>query len=250
MNNANIMKFDSEINQYITGEKFSAALQVPFSSHKFEDADRPDKIAQIAKNKRVIHIGCCDHLPLIEEKIRKKRWLHKLLVENTQKCIGIDINREAIEYVKNKLNISDVYCLDVLKDDIDLGNETWDYVILGEMIEHVDNPVDFLKIIRQKFQGKVKKIIITAPNVFNVFYAKYLKKNIEYINTDHRYWFSPYTLSKVAAISGFSNCELTYAHIVKLPFFKTAIRALKKKLNIKRYYRANHFYSVILIADF
>ena len=244
------MKFDSEINKYITGEKFSSALQVPFSLHKFEDLRRPDKITQIVKNKRVIHIGCCDHLPLIEEKIRKKRWLHKLLVENTQQCIGVDINQEAVEYVVNKLNIKDVYCLDILKDDIDLGNEMWDYVILGELIEHVDNPVDFLQIIRQKFQGKARKIIITAPNVLNIFYAKYVKKNIEYINTDHRYWFSPYTLSKVATISGFCNCELTFAETVGLPFFKAVIRFLKKKLNIKRYYSANHFSSVILVADF
>ena len=244
------MKFDSGINQYITGEKFSSALQIPFSLYKFEDIDRPSKIAQIAKNKRVIHIGCCDHLPLIEEKIRKKRWLHKLLVDNTQKCIGIDINREAVDYITNNLNIKDVYCLDILKDDIDLGNEMWDYVILGELIEHVDNPVDFLQIIKQKLQGKVKKIIITAPNVLNILYAKYMRQNVECINSDHRYWFSPYTLSKVVTLSGFSNCELTYAETVRLPFFKAAIRFIKKKLNIKRYYNANHFYSVILSADF
>jgi len=244
------MKFNSEINKYITEERFSAALQVPFSPCKFEDINRPDKILQIVNNTRVIHIGCCDHLPLIEEKIKKKRWLHKLLVENTQKCIGIDINQEAVEYVTNNLNIKDVYCLDILKDNIDLGDEMWDYVILGELIEHVNNPVDFLQTIKQKFQGKVKKIIITAPNVLNILYAKYMKKNIECINSDHRYWFSPYTLSKVVTISGFCNCELTYAHTVRLPFFKAVIQFLKNKLNIKRYYNANHFYSVILIADF
>ena len=244
------MKFNSEINQYIAGEKFSAALYIPFSPHKFEDIYRADKIIQIVKNTRVIHIGCCDHLPLIEEKISKKRWLHKLLVENTQKCIGIDINQKAVDYVTNKLNIKDVYCLDVLNDNIDLGKEMWDYVILGELIEHVDNPVDFLQTIRQKFQGKVKKIIITVPNAFTIFHAKYIKKNIECINSDHRYWFSPFTLSKIAAISGFNNCELTYAQTVALPFFKAVIRYLKKKLNIKRYYTANHFYSVILVADF
>lgn len=244
------MKFDSRINKYIMGEKFSHALYIPFSPHKFEDIDRPYKIIQIVKNTRVIHIGCCDHLPLIEEKIRKKRWLHKLLVENTQKCIGIDINQEAVEYVVNKLNIKDVFCLDILKDDIDLNNEMWDYVILGELIEHVDNPVDFLQTIKQKFQGKVKKIIITAPNVLNILYAKYIKRNLECINTDHRYWFSPFTLSKITTISGFNNCELTYAHVIKQPFFKAVIRFIKKKLNIKRYYTANHFYSIILIADF
>ena len=244
------MKFHSEINQYITGEKFSAALYLPFSPHKFENIDRFDKLIQIVNNKRIIHIGCCDHLSLIEEKISKKRWLHKLLVENTQKCIGIDINQEAVEYITNKLNIKDVICLDILKDNIDLGDEIWDYVILGELIEHVDNPVDFLQTLRQKFHGKVKKIIITAPNVFNIFHARYIKKNIECINTDHRYWFSPFTLSKIATISGLRNCELTYAHTVRLPFFKAVIRYFKNKLKIKSYYKANHFLSVILIADF
>ena len=137
-----------------------------------------------------------------------------------------------------------------LKDDLDLGDEMWDYMILGELIEHVDNPVAFLRTIKQKFQGKVNKIIITVPNAFNILSAKYMKKNVECINSDHRYWFSPYTLLKVATLSGFYNYELTYAETVGLPFIKAVIRFLKKELNIKRYYNANHFSSVILIADF
>lgn len=245
------MKFSTEINQFISGEKFSSALQVPFSPEKFEDLNRVEKVVSITQNKRVVHIGCADHLPLIEEKIKKNKWLHKLLIENTEKCIGIDINREAIDYMTHKLNIDNLHCLDIMNDDIDLADdETWDYVILGELIEHVDNPVIFLQTIREKFRRKAKKILITAPNVLNIFCANYIRKNIEYINTDHRYWFTPYTLTKTAAMSGFANCEISFAEIVKLPLPRAGIRFIKSKLNMKRFYKANCFSTVIVVADF
>jgi len=238
------------LNPYLSGEAFSSALYFPFSPHTYEDLLRPDKIVEIVKNKRVIHIGCCDHLSLIEEKLKKNRWLHQLLVDHTQQCMGIDNDREAVAYVSEKLNIKNVYCVDILKDDIDLGSDVWDYVILGEVIEHVDNPVEFLQTVRFKFQKKAKKIIVTAPHVFNIYHAKYMKKNIECINTDHRYWFSPFTLSKIMALSGFTNHQMTFAQTVPLPFFKEVIRHLKKRMNIMRYYPANHFLSIILVADF
>jgi 2-polyprenyl-3-methyl-5-hydroxy-6-metoxy-1,4-benzoquinol methylase len=243
------MKFSQEINQYISGEKFSSALQIPFSPGKFEDISRPNKVVQITQNKRVIHIGCADHLPLIEEKIKKQRWLHKLLVENTKECIGIDNNEEAVDYISNKLGIKGVYCMDILSEEIDLGEEMWDYVVLGELIEHIDNPMDFLQKIRNKFQGKAKKIIITTPNILNIFYGKYMKKNIEHNNSDHKYWFSPYTLTKIATLSGFRNCELSYAESW-VPFFRAVIRHFKRKLKIKSHYKANYFFTLVLTADF
>ncbi|MCL1821522.1 MAG: class I SAM-dependent methyltransferase [Prolixibacteraceae bacterium] len=245
------MKFISEINQYIGGEEFSPALKIPFSPTKFEDLNRVEKVVSITRNKRVIHIGCADHLPLIEEKIKKNKWLHKLLIENTEKCIGVDINQEAIKYMSNNLHISNLYCINILTDDIDFeDDEPWDYVILGELIEHVNNPVEFLQAIRKKFNGKARRIIITAPNILNLFSAKYTKKNIEYINTDHRYWFTPYTLAKVAHESGFKNHELTFAEIVKLSMLRMGIRFVKSKLGMNRFYKANCFSTVILTADF
>lgn len=245
------MKYSQEINQYITGEKFSAGMQIPFSLHKYEALSRIEKIVEITKNKNIIHIGCADHLALIEKKIAENKWLHKLLLDNSKKCIGFDINKEAVDFIKNKIGIEDVYALDVCKDEIVLDDKIeWDYVILGELIEHVPNPVDFLQKIKSVFDGKVKKILITAPNVCNLRTYKSVKSNIELINTDHYYWFSPYTLARVVNASGYENCEFTFSDPVKLSSFGEGMRLLKKRLKIKNNLNANRFSSIILTADF
>jgi len=70
-------------------------------------------------------------------------------------------------------------------------------MVLGEILEHVDNPVDFITRLRIKYKDKIKGLIITVPNAFRKrnFYNAF--RNIEKINSDHRYWFSPYTITKV-----------------------------------------------------
>jgi hypothetical protein len=202
-------------------------------------------------SKKNIHVGCADHLPLIETKIKNKKWLHGLLLETTAQCIGVDNNKEAVNFINNNLGIKDVYFSDIKTDKLDiLENYHWDYMVLGEIIEHVDNPVAFLTEIREKFKGKVDKILITAPNVFNLLTVKDIRNNIENINTDHRYWFSPYTLTKISINSGFNIYELFFCERVKLPFLKAVARRLKVFLGIPSFFHANCFSCLIIIADF
>ncbi|MFA5045980.1 MAG: methyltransferase domain-containing protein [Paludibacter sp.] len=245
------MKFEPKIIKHLSGELFSAGLDISFSNEKYPNQTRIEKILEITKNKSVIHVGCADHLPLIETKIKNNKWLHRLLIENTTQCIGVDNNEEAVNFINNKLNIRDVYCFDITSDNVSiLDNSHWDYMILGEIIEHIDNPVAFLTKIKEKYTGKVDKILITAPNVFNILTIKDIKSNIENINTDHRYWFSPFTLTKVMIRSGFNNCDLTFADRVKLPLFQAVARRLKIFFGITSYFYANCFSNLIIVADF
>lgn len=245
------MKFDSEINKYISGELFSPGLDIYFSLDKYPDQTRISKILEITKNKRVIHVGCADHLPLIDEKIRTRKWLHGLLIENSEHCIGVDIDKKAVDYITNKLGIKDVYCFNILNDNLILqDNLHWDYMILGEIIEHVDNPVAFLQALQKRYVGKIDKILITAPNVFNNLTIKSIKNNIENINTDHRYWFSPFTLMKIVTKSEFINCELFYIERVKLSFLNAIVKRLKALVGLSSLFRARFFSTIMLIADF
>lgn len=245
------MKFDSEINKYLSGELFSSGLDIPFCDEKFPNQSRIEKIIEITKGKSIIHVGCADHLPLIESKIKNKKWLHGLLMESTAQCIGVDNNKEAVNFINNELGIKEVYYSDITKDKLSiLENSHWDYMVLGELIEHVDNPVAFLTDIREKFKGKVEKIIITAPNVFNILIIKDILNNVENTNTDHRYWFSPFTLTKITLNSGFYNCDLFFTERVKLPLRKAIIRRLKLLFKISSSFHANCFSTLILTADF
>lgn len=245
------MKFSSEINDYIKGKSFSAGLDIPFDNELHPDKTRIEKILEITKNKKVIHVGCADHLPLIESKIKNKKWLHGLLLDNTAACIGIDINEEAVHFINEKLGLNDVFFVDITKENVILKNEIhWDYMILGELIEHIDNPVAFLEKIYKLYSGVVDKIIITAPNVFNLETINDIKNNRENINTDHRYWFSPFTLTKIVYNSGFKNTEIYFAERISLPLIKKITRRIKLLVGLKMKFEANCFSNLILIADF
>ncbi|GHV66149.1 hypothetical protein AGMMS49928_00120 [Spirochaetia bacterium] len=50
----------------------------------------------------------------------------------------------------------------------ELENEKFDYAILGEVVEHVNDPVFFLKNIKENLKDGVEKIIITVPYAFGV----------------------------------------------------------------------------------
>lgn len=244
------MQFSQETIQYLEGKAFSNALSVNFSPQKYELKKRIDKLTEIVQGKKIVHFGCADHLGLIENKMKSGKWLHGILIQNTNKCIGIDINCEAISYLKEKHQIPNLYCINIETEentDVIFGDEKWDYLLLGELIEHMNNPVAFLKNLHDKFNDRTDRIIITAPNVYNIVNAKRIRKNLEVINTDHRYWFSPYTLTKVIMESGFSDCELSFVEHVKLPFF-TEVRKHIHRILKKPLYLDACFYSTLIIT--
>ncbi len=245
------MKLDKKTYSYLENKKFSNGWDFSFSFEKYLSQTRNHFLLKKIKNKRIIHLGFADHIPLIKEKINQKRWLHGLLIENSQKCIGLDINKEAVEYIKKEFSINNIYHIDIEKDDIHpIVNEKFDYLLLGEIIEHIDNPVNFLKTIHQKLKDKTEKIIITAPNVFNLETRRDIRRNKENINTDHRYWFSPFTLSKIATLSEFKEIELEFTEQINLPIKFKIKKMIFKILRRELYLPANCFSSIVLTAKF
>ncbi|MDG1099540.1 MAG: methyltransferase domain-containing protein [Bacteroidia bacterium] len=195
----------SEIQEYLKGTKFSNGLIINFKN-KLNNRllDRVKYLGNIVENKRVIHVGCCDHIPLIQKKIDVNRWLHQILNDSAKEVCGIDIDNEAIEYAKSVSGCSNIINRDIIQDDLsDITDKKWDFILLGEILEHTTNPNEFLSKIHQKFKGSVKSIIVTVPNSLRLKNFKMSLKNKEFINSDHKYEFTPYTLAKALTLSGF-----------------------------------------------
>ena len=245
-----MVRVDEIYNGYLTGELFSNSKTFVIEK-KFPDIRRVDLIRNISKNKKVIHIGCVDHLPLINEKIKNNIWLHKIITDVSAKCIGVDINQEGILYMKNKLGYQNVIHADITKDNIpDIENDEWDYMILGEIIEHLDNPISFIHSIVEKYKNNVQKIIITAPNIMvKTRFKRIIRLNAEEINTDHRFWFTPYTLAKILTLAGLKNIYLDFADRSSLTMYELFIRKLKIILWQKNSYPFYYFNSIIAISE-
>ncbi|MDF1689079.1 MAG: hypothetical protein P1U35_05685 [Cycloclasticus sp.] len=196
------MKLSEEVFEYLENKKFSNGLEVEIYGENY-NLDRVQLIKKILSGKAVIHVGCADHLPLIEQKMESSSWLHAEMGKVVSNLIGLDNNQDAIDFIKAK-GVENVYFTDIIKNDVlqEIKNNKWDYLFLGEIVEHVNDPVLFLKAIKSKYEKRVEFIIITVPNAFRLANFKYALSSKELINSDHRYWFTPYTIAKVLTQSG------------------------------------------------
>jgi hypothetical protein len=107
----------------------------------------------------------------------------------------------------------------------------FDYALLGEVVEHIDDPVSFLKKIRENLKDTVEKVIITVPYAFGLrqMFSGLFKK--ERINSDHRYWFTPYTIAKICFEAGIYPEELLFCG--NPPFPLRIMMKIKKALHLK-----------------
>jgi 2-polyprenyl-3-methyl-5-hydroxy-6-metoxy-1,4-benzoquinol methylase len=154
---------------YLRGEQFSNAWFFPVAKKQSYLSYRVPFLQKLAQGKKVIHVGCVDHLEMIPMKEKAGLWLHKLLNESAKRCLGIDINEEGIDYLRRVRQFDEVYHADLLGDPLpEIVADHWDLMILGEILEHVDNPVAFLTPIHEKYRAHVDQIVFTVPNAFSM----------------------------------------------------------------------------------
>lgn len=202
------MKFDPEIVAYLSGERFSNGLRVIPRGGNTEKT-RIELLADLVSGQDVIHFGCADHLPLIAEKRSAGAWLHARLEATARRTVGIDNDPEAVAYLREH-KLAEVYQFDALSDEVppELAGRAWDVMVLGEIIEHLDDPVRFLAGLRRKFRGTCRTLIASVPNAFALTNWRAALSGVEYINSDHRCWFTPYTIAKVLHRAGLGVDEL------------------------------------------
>ncbi len=205
------MKIDENSIPYLEGKKFSNSLIFPVS-YEYVNMDRLSYLEAKCANKKVVHIGFADHIPLVPEKIKNNKWLHQRLLNVSSRCIGVDVDAEALDYFAKNYSYNDIYLHDVVNDPPlqQIVAEKWDYMVLGEILEHVDNPVSFLTGLVNKYGQYVQRILITVPNAVNLMNVRMAKNHKELINSDHRFWFTPFTLAKVGTMAGWKPVEFDY----------------------------------------
>lgn len=187
-------------------------LIIPFQiSNEEVYPDRLAFLVDAVKGKRVLHLGCCDHIDIIEQKIANNIWLHGLLCDASELCYGIDNNQEAVDFLTNK-GWKNIYCADISRGiPEEVRQQHFDVMILGEILEHINDPAAFLKQLHSFFDYEYT-LIITVPNAFTLDNWKNVMNNFERINSDHRYWFTPYTISKICYEGGYKTKNVNFVY--------------------------------------
>ena len=196
-----MLHFDKTDLRYLDGTEFSSIYQFKIQGTS-ESLRRVELVEKLVAGKKVVHFGCVDHIPLIEQRRRTGIWLHEILAKTCTDLVGVDINEEGVQYMKDAG--FETYNSNVVTENppAEIVSKKWDYIVAGEVLEHIDDPVMFLKSIREKYGACTERILITVPNALSYTNFRFALRNIEMINTDHRFWFTPYTLLKVASQAG------------------------------------------------
>ncbi len=130
-------------------------LQVP------RPVDRVRYIAALCRGKRVLDIGCLDETAL--EKQQTAEWLHAQIGMVAREVIGIDSSdRLGSDGLVTGPNSHIVKGDGVRPDPNQIGAETVDVIVAGEFIEHLENPLEFIRSMKQRFPGR--ELVLSTPN--------------------------------------------------------------------------------------
>ena len=148
------------------------------------------------KDVKIIEIGC------------GQGYLTYALKSAGFNITGIDISQEAINIAKKKYG--DNYYCGNLESFIKKTKEKPAYIVCTELIEHLEQPLNFVKNILD-LMGKDGKLIITTPNKID--------RNKSIWDTDlppvHLWWFTRKSMVKMAEQI---NCKINFFNFTK--FFK------------------------------
>lgn len=147
------------------------------------------------KDQTVLDIGMVGHA--IENSF-KADWRHDNIRKVAARTVGIDIAEKAVLELQHKGY--DVRLVDATSE-IDIG-ERFDRVVLGDVIEHVDNPVALLRFAaRHLASGGV--VVCTTPNPLYVGNAIEIIRNGRLIaNAEHISWITPSNALELAHRAG------------------------------------------------
>jgi hypothetical protein len=182
---------------------------------KRHDKDRT--IENYCKDKTVLDVGCIGQ----DRNFKEPNWLHNKVKGWSKEVDGVDILIEQINELKrNGYNMYSIQELQALK-------KTYEVVLMADVIEHVDNPVDFLKFYAS-FLADTGVMVISTPNANRANnFINILFNNNYSVNPEHTCWYCPKTFSEVVSRTGL---ELRSFYWIDHYYNSSSVRGLYQKV--------------------
>ena len=141
-------------------------------------------LERFVRAKRVLDLGIVEH---DISQSTSLGWKHRYVREWADYVLGIDILSAAIETLRKQgYNVKTV---DATSDE-DMGDR-FDRVVIGDVIEHVNNPVRLLKFAARHLSPD-GLILVATPNPYFVRYIwQTLVRGTFVGSADHVAWISP-----------------------------------------------------------
>lgn len=177
------------------------------------DTELFEFIREKVRGKRVLDIGACDHdLAHIES----ENWRHRMLCGSAAHCVGVDIIKHLIDALNAKgFNLK---CVDATSDSF-IG-ELFDVVFIGDVIEHVNDPVRLMKFAKRHLKENGIIMVGTPNPFFYKYFIQTLREGTFISNLEHCFWITPCMMLEI--------CRRSSLALDKYVFF------VKSRINLKR----------------
>ncbi len=175
--------------------------------------------ASALRGRRVVHLGFADaRCAAFQEE--HDAWLHATLADVASELVGLDLDVEGVEAARRAgFDAHAVDCRDP-RAVAGLGLAPADVVIVGELIEHLDDPGSMLEAVKS-LVAEGGTIVITTPNGHGLFNVCAAAAGRELNHPDHVALYSWFTLFNLLDRHGWAAVETA----VYVPVLKSAGRA-------------------------
>jgi 2-polyprenyl-3-methyl-5-hydroxy-6-metoxy-1,4-benzoquinol methylase len=159
--------------------------------------DRPAFIRDICRGKSVLNLGCAD-ATRVEKAVNATDHIHVVISQVAARLVGVDLNQTGLDKLKASTGLKDLVCYDVEKiGELAPQLGAFDVVVVGELIEHLNNPGLMLGGIR-KLLKEGGKLVLTTPNAMSVkFFLHGLLRRRDVSSDFHTVIFSFKTLAQL-----------------------------------------------------
>ena len=162
----------------------------------FSVVQRTDTILELCRGKSVLHLGCTN-FPYTDDAIAKDMLLHPEIEKVASEVYGIDADEQGIKALTDR-GSNNILRADIERlDDLDL-DKTFDTIVAGDMIEHLNNPGLFLDGIK-RFMNADTRLVLTTINAYCgmrfLWYGLRGKRGrVDFVHPDHVAYYSYATL--------------------------------------------------------
>ena len=187
--------------------------------------ERLSFIAEICRGRRVLDVGCLDETALLKQDT--DHWLHRRISEAAKEVIGIDRSETLpAEGLVTGPNSSIRKGDGVDPDLTHLELRSIETIVAGEFIEHIENPLAFLRNMRRIFPGR--ELVISTPNGLSFANSLLAMIGREAQHQDHLLTSTYKTLNTLCLRSGCGSWQ-----IIPYRFFATEM--LLQSTGLKRF---------------
>lgn len=186
--------------------KASVRAWLPTARRIHANVDLLGFIENLVRGQRVLDIGVVSHSARYFD---QPDWRHGRIAAAASHCLGLDILAPLVDELNTRG--FNVRCVDATSE-IDLG-ERFDVAFIGDVVEHVNNPVALLAFAGRHL-APGGRLYATTPNPFSrKFYRQFRANNGALVaNLDHVAWITPTLAMELARRAGLT---LNAYHLVK-----------------------------------